>query len=89
MFPLLVTLLVACGDASAPVAPVPAPTADAVPAGSEVAALAAIADEIEAAPADADAILARHGTTREAFEAALYDVALDPAKAKEYAAARR
>lgn len=50
---------------------------------------AAIANEIAASPARADEILSSHGTDRDAFEAALFDIAADAAKSKAYVAARR
>ena len=50
---------------------------------------AAIADEIAASPAKAEEILSSHGTDRDAFEEALFDIAADSAKSKAYLAARK
>ncbi len=68
-------LLAACGGK-----PVP-PTAD------QVQEVAAIASLVKADPARSDAILADHGLDRPAFEALLFDIAADPAKAQVYTAA--
>lgn len=74
MITLIFTLL-AC---STPVTPASTP-----------AELAAVADAIVATPSDADAILTSHGLDRAGFEAKLYEIATDPAKSKEYLAARK
>jgi len=68
-------LLAACGGK-----PVP-------PGADDVAGIAAIASEVKAEPAKADAILQQHGLDRATFEALLYQVAADPAKSKTYAGA--
>ena len=75
--PVLVAVLVlaACGAR-----PVP-PTAD------QVAEVAALASELKASPAKADAVLADHGLDRAKFEALLYEIAADPNKAAAYAQA--
>ena len=58
------------------------------PAQDEVAKAAAIAKEIEAAPDRAVEILESHGMTPEQWEALMYDIASDPARAEAYAAAK-
>lgn len=52
------------------------------------AGLAAIADAIAADPGATDEILTDNGTDRATFEAALYDLAADPAKSDAYLSAR-
>ncbi len=63
-----------------------APVADTVADG--VTKAVAIADAIEKEPTRADAILAEHGTTREAYEASLFDIASDSTQSAAYAKAR-
>ncbi len=58
-------------------------------APSTPAELAAVADEIVTTPADADAILAKHGLDRATFEAKLYEIAEDANLSKEYLGARK
>lgn len=48
------------------------------PAQGMVDVAVRIAREIQASPDAADAILQRHGKTREEFEQLLYDIAADP-----------
>jgi hypothetical protein len=57
--------------------------------GSPATEAAAIANEIEKDPANADAVLKKHGTTAAAFEAQLYEIAADPAQTDEYLSARK
>lgn len=52
-------------------------------------ALAALADRIDAAPSDADAILRGASLDRAGFEALLYEVASDPVQARAFREARR
>lgn len=49
---------------------------------------ASIANAIEREPERADLILANNGTTREEYEALLYDIAINPSQAKTYARLR-
>ncbi len=71
--------LVACtgGDA----------TVEAAPMSPKAAA--ALAKKIQANPSGADKILKDAGTSREAFEALMYEIAQDPAASREYAAAMK
>ena len=55
---------------------------------NEPEAIAAIANDIAATPADADAILEAAGHTQASFDEALYDIAMDPGKSKRYLDAR-
>jgi len=71
----IVMMLLACGSG-------------ATEASSEPEAIAAIANDIAAKPANADAILEAAGHSRESFDAALYDIAMDPEKSKRYLDAR-
>jgi hypothetical protein len=50
----------------------------------KVAEAAALAKEIQASPDDADAILERHGMTRQEFEELMYDIASDEAMSVAY-----
>lgn len=58
------------------------------PAAGSVEMAAAIAKEIEASPDRAAEILESHGMTPEAWQALMYEIAEDPAKAEAYAAAK-
>jgi hypothetical protein len=71
----ILTALLACGTST--------PVADPAPA-----AVAAVAEALEAAPGDADAILSEHGWTAETFEARMYEIAEDPALTKAFLDAR-
>lgn len=51
--------------------------------------VAKLADAIKAEPAKASETLAAAGWSDEDFEAALWDIARDPAKSKTYTAARK
>ena len=51
----------------------------------DVAKAAAIAKEVEASPDDAEAILAKHEMTEEAFEQLMFEIAEDPDKAEAFA----
>jgi hypothetical protein len=54
------------------------------PGPEKVELAAEIAREIQKAPGDADAILEKHGTTREEFEELLYEIAADPELSRAY-----
>jgi len=47
---------------------------------------AAIAKEIKASPDDAEAVLKKHDMTEDSFEALMFEIAEDPAKAEAFAA---
>lgn len=70
--PIVLSLTLACGGASAP--------------GGKVDKAITIAKELRAQPDDAEKILERHGMTAEQWEALMYDIAGDPALAAEYEA---
>jgi len=72
---LLLTIMLACSTGS-------------VEASNEPEAIAALATEVAAKPAEADAILEAAGHTRASFDDALYDIAMDPEKSKRYLGAR-
>ena len=57
-------------------------------ASTDPEAIAALATTISSAPDDADATLSAAGHTRASFDAALYEIAMDPALTKRYLAAR-
>ena len=54
-------------------------------AHSEVARAAEIAKQIEAAPDDAEAVLAKYDMTEASFEALMFEIAEDPEKAEAFA----
>jgi hypothetical protein len=85
--PLLLVLF-ACGGEPAAPTETPAETTEATP-DARVTKAAAVADAIAKEPARADAILQENGTDRAAFEALLYEIAADPAKATAYRNARK
>ena len=72
-------LLVACGSGSQKA---PSPGATTTP--PKAAQAAAIAKDIRANPDDADAILAKHGMTRQQFEDLMYEIAADEDLTKAY-----
>lgn len=78
--------LAGCGT-EAPPAPEPEPVVK--PEASPVETAAAIAKAIDAAPDDADAILAKHGMTEQAYRALLYEIAEDPKKSMLFLARRK
>ena len=55
---------------------------------SEPEAIAAIANQIAAAPGDAAATLEANGHTAASFDAALYDIAMDPELTRRYLESR-
>jgi hypothetical protein len=86
---ILVIALLGCagGPAPEPLEPPPVvvttpPAASDVPADIQKAV--AIARAIEKEPTRVDAILQENGTTREAYEALLYDIASDDARSAVY-----
>lgn len=86
---MMVTILVlfACGTSEPPAPPSPSPAE--APAQSQVEVAARIANAIDAAPADADAILSKHGMTEEAYRTLLYEIAEDSTKSAAFLAARQ
>ena len=74
-------LLVACGGDQK--APSPGATTTTPPKAAQAAA---IAKDLRANPDDADAILAKHGMTRQQFEDLMYEIAADPAMSEAYTA---
>ncbi|MCB9662908.1 MAG: hypothetical protein H6732_02260 [Alphaproteobacteria bacterium] len=56
---------------------------------TDVVRAAAIANDLKAEPRAVDAVLARHGVTRDQVEAALYAIASDPDLAQKYASLRK
>ena len=73
-------LLVACGGGSQK-APSPGATTTTPPKAAQAAA---IAKDLRANPDDADAILAKHGMTRQQFEDLMYEIAADEELTKAY-----
>lgn len=61
---------------------------EADPLDPKVEKAVGLANEISAAPENADAILAGAGMDRESFEQLLYEIAKDPELSKSYAVAR-
>jgi hypothetical protein len=57
-------------------------------ASTEPEAIAALANQVAANPDGADGILEAAGHTRESFDDALYEIAMDPEKSKRYLDAR-
>ncbi|MFT4624473.1 MAG: hypothetical protein ACI8PZ_003132 [Myxococcota bacterium] len=56
---------------------------------TDPASVAHLADAIVAAPANADTLLSEAGTTRDAFEDRLFEIAEDAAQTRAYLAARK
>lgn len=69
--PVLLTLFVACGGAGG---------------GSKVDQAVTIANELRAAPDDAEQILGRHQMNADQWEALMYEIANDPEMAAQYEA---
>lgn len=79
--------LAACGgDAPPAETPAPPPTEAAPAEPSEDEKLAALASAIRANPDNAAQLLADAGMTAEQFEAAMFEVARDPARSEAFAA---
>lgn len=51
--------------------------------------VAAVAKAVDRDPASRDAALASHDLTPEAYEAALFEIAMDPSRTKSYEKARK
>jgi hypothetical protein len=89
MLPMFVALIACSGTtAPGPSAPATATATTPAPAADDVARAAQIAGAIDKDPDKADEILKQNGMDRAGFDALLFDIASDPAKSDQYAAAR-
>jgi hypothetical protein len=79
---LCALVLVGCGGSGKQSTPSGAPVSP------KVAEAAALAKELEANPDDADAILKRHGMTRQQLEDLMYEIAADDEMSQAYARER-
>lgn len=78
----------ACGTQTAPTQP--EGTTELPPAAdAEIDKAVEVLAAIDAEPARAEAILGEHGLTAEQFEALMYDIASDPARAAAFETARK
>jgi hypothetical protein len=85
----MILLFLACGSDPPPPPPLPPPAVSAPAFSMEsVKEAASIANAIQREPQRADQILQNNGTTRQEYEAMLYDIAIDPAQAQAYAKLR-
>lgn len=81
---LVLLALTACGTAEPDGTPAAAPQAAAEAYDDLAKQAAMISRELRASPDDAEAILAKHSLSAEAFEAMLFKVAADPDLSKRY-----
>lgn len=88
---ILILLLAACGRDSEPAATstTSSETTSVSSATLTPEQLGEIGAQIRKDPSSADAVLSRHGMTREAFEKAIRDVTEDPEASRRYAEAYR